>query len=406
MINENLIFFHYLVSFISLVILTRSLVKDSRSFFLNYITYLLGFGVLYFSLPSIITLTTMESPVEALPETINFTAYIGLYFNVVFLFAYIYSLKKNQINTKDYKYKNIKLNTLVLMFGLFIFFFVIVLLVLNSPKIISIYGHRRLQADLDQYFNSVFKVYFISIIQIMITGFLFLTSKKKKYLLLYLPFILYGFVLSDRDFIFKGAIFIAASYSLTGLKIKLKYIVAFLTGLVLIGVARSYSLNNPRSLIIASYEFLFTWSTTHLIVESPESSDLLSSIIYSISKASFPGTYQFFFGEYRHYHEVITKNNPLIAGLAGSVVSETLSFKNNFVTFFAPIIISFYGLFLNKFLKYNFLFTKILFIISILFIHSIIRFTFLEYAFYPVFIMIFFGFWIFNIDLKNKKHVL
>ena len=174
--------------------------------------------------------------------------------------------------------------------------------------------------------------------------------------------------------------------------------------LILIGLLRSGTFDSTRFIFQLSGEFLMTWSTTHLIIESSDKINFLSSLGFAISKASIPGFYDFLFGDYKHYHEIITVNNPLIAGLGGSVVAEALSYKNNFITFIMPILVVTYGFAMNLLLRSKFYSGKIFFILSILLIHSVIRFTFLENAFYPIFLICFLGFWVIHIDFQiNKK---
>ena len=208
-------------------------------------------------------------------------------------------------------------------------------------------------------------------------------------------------LISDRDFLLKGFLLLVILYTIIGHKIKGKYLVFFPALLVAVGLLRGGFFDSTRFLIQSSSEFLFTWSTTHLIIESPDKMDVLTALSFSLYKVTLPGVYEFLFGEYKHYHEIITVNNPLIAGLGGSVVSEALSFKNNFITVVMPFAIIFYGFTMNKLLRLKFYSGKIIFILSILLMHSVIRFTFLENAFYPVFLIWFFGFWVIWIDFKS-----
>ena len=272
---------------------------------------------------------------------------------------------------------------------------------INLDYIISIYGNRRLQANFDQLLNTKYKIYFLYNYLVIVTSFLVLTTKKIKYLLLSLPFLLLAILISDRDFLLKGFLLLVILYTIIGHKIKGKYLVFFPALLVAVGLLRGGFFDSTRFLIQSSSEFLFTWSTTHLIIESPDKMDVLTALSFSLYKVTLPGVYEFLFGEYKHYHEIITVNNPLIAGLGGSVVSEALSFKNNFITVVMPFAIIFYGFTMNKLLRLKFYSGKIIFILSILLMHSVIRFTFLENAFYPVFLIWFFGFWVIWIDFKS-----
>jgi len=392
--------YHLITIIISLFFLFRRYKNDPYNFLLNYNTYLLVFAVLYFSLPSMINLSTMMSPVTTSEDTIIFSSKVGLYFHLIFLLGFLMTnnLKHNSLK-KVYLTKN---SLIIVSFsGFIISLYMFLLIMINLDYIISIYGNRRLQANFDQLLNTKYKIYFLYNYLVIVTSFLVLTTKKIKYLLLSLPFLLLAILISDRDFLLKGFLLLVILYTIIGHKIKGKYLVFFPALLVAVGLLRGGFFDSTRFLIQSSSEFLFTWSTTHLIIESPDKMDVLTALSFSLYKVTLPGVYEFLFGEYKHYHEIITVNNPLIAGLGGSVVSEALSFKNNFITVVMPFAIIFYGFTMNKLLRLKFYSGKIIFILSILLMHSVIRFTFLENAFYPVFLIWFFGFWVIWIDFKS-----
>ena len=395
--------YHLIIIIISLFFLFKRYKNDQINFFLNYHTYLLIFAIFYFSLPSMVNLSTMTSPVNASENTIILSSKLGFYFHFIFLLGFLATKKLKYYSIKK-TYLTKSTHNILFFLALVISIYILVLILINFDYIISIYGDRRSQADFDQILNIKYKIYLFFSYQTIVISFLVLTTKKLKYFLLTLPFIFLSILISDRDFLLKCFLFLILLYSLLEYKIKGRYLVFFPLLLILIGLLRSGTFDTNRFLIQSSGEFLMTWSTTHLIIESNDKMNFFSSLFYSLSKAGFPGLYDNLFGEYKHYHEIITYNNPLIAGLGGSVVAETLSYKNNFITTIMPILVVLYGFVMNKFLRLNLYSTKIFFILSILLIHSVIRFTFLENAFYPIFIIGSFGFWIIFIDIKLLKN--
>lgn len=401
-----ILFGHYFILIFGTYSIIRKYRKDPVGVYLNYISYLFILGIFYFTVPSLISLETMISPVNASEDTIIYSAQTGLYFNSIFFLGFLFSFNNKYILIRNYTDKNIQLKKCLQILGALIFLFFILLFIFKADSIISAFGQRRLQADLDYIFNSTYKVYLLGIIQILIISYLFLTTSKKRYLFYYLPFVIYGFLLSDRDFIFNGLLVTVLCFSKVGIKINPKYIIFGILTIFLIGILRSYSvLNNPRVYMIAIGEFIYTWSTTHLIIESSQQTNILESIVYAVSKLGIPGFYNLIFDQYSHYSVVVSENNPIVGtGLGGSVVSEALSYKNNFILFLYPLILVIYGLFLNYVCRNKFLTTSILFIISIIMLRSIIRFSLIDYIFYPFSIIIFYGFWLILVDVKNYNN--
>ena len=219
--------YHLITIIISLFFLFRRYKNDPYNFLLNYNTYLLVFAVLYFSLPSMINLSTMMSPVTTSEDTIIFSSKVGLYFHLIFLLGFLMTnnLKHNSLK-KVYLTKN---SLIIVSFsGFIISLYMFLLIMINLDYIISIYGNRRLQANFDQLLNTKYKIYFLYNYLVIVTSFLVLTTKKIKYLLLSLPFLLLAILISDRDFLLKGFLLLVILYTIIGHKIKGKYLVFFL----------------------------------------------------------------------------------------------------------------------------------------------------------------------------------
>ena len=392
---------HFMVVMVSIVLLCARFQVRNSALFLNYSTYLIVFGIFYISLPSIITTVTGVSLVGSSKNTIEYAAIVGLYFNCIFFLFFYFSTKKPshifEIQpgiAPTYKLFAIAASAFI---GLYVLFF----LLKDAPQLMDIYNNRRLQANYDNLLIQTFKVYFFSKIQIICISFLILTTKNMKYLGFFAPFLVLDIVLSGRDLIFSFMVLAIVLSGLLQRNINIAYLLGVTIVLLLMGVLRSNNVLEWSDAEMAVGEFMYTWTTTHLIIESDAVNDWQSMFVFSSFKIFPGGTYEALFGPYKHYHHVIVDGNPFLWGLAGSVVSEALSFKSYLAIMVVPLIMVAYGCLINSLLRINLVFTKILFLLSILYIHPIVRFTFFEHILYPFYLVLFFGFWIIFYDLRR-----
>jgi hypothetical protein len=405
--NEYLELLHYTLICLSLFLLLNRFQKKNSELFLDYSTYLLIFGLFYFSIPSIVAVSSGVSLIGSSMQTIEYTAFIGLYFNSIFLLFFYISTKsdKCKLAFNFQLTSSSSIRKLVISLTSLIAIYVMFILVKDLTYLTDIYNNRRLQADYDYILMSVFKMYFLSKIQIILISYLFFTTKKMKYLVYFAPFLLIDILLSGRDLLFAFILLTFMMLAFLQSKLTIKYILLPIVALIFIGIIRSNNVLEWSDIVMALGEFNYTWATTHIIYDSNVINDWKSMLVYSFFKIFPGGVYQIIFGEYNHYHEVITRDNPFAHGLAGSVISEALSFKNIVITSITPILIALYGYLINSLLKIDSVFSKTLFIVAILYIHPIIRFTFYEYIFYPFYLMIFFGLWIALLDSKRVKRI-
>ena len=108
-----------------------------------------------------------------------------------------------------------------------------------------------------------------------------------------------------------------------------------------------------------------------------------------------------FFGQYLSYTSISTDANPLGWGLAGSIVAEAISFKDTTVLILYPLIMVVYGYCINVILKTKTMSGYILFIVALMYIQQMFRYSFMEFAFYPFYNVIFVGFWVVVLDLMH-----
>jgi hypothetical protein len=405
--NEYLELLYYALIFLSLFFLWNRFQKKNSELFLDYSTYLLIFGLFYISIPSIVTVSSGISLVGSSIQTIEYAAFVGLYFNSIFLLFFYISTKNNKCKLA-FNFQltsNSSIRRLIISLTFLIALYVVFILAKDSTYLTDIYNNRRLQADYDYILMSVFKIYFLSKIQIILISYLFFTTKKMKYLIYFVPFLLVDILLSGRDLLFAFMLLVFIMLAFLQSKLKIKYMLLPVVALIFIGVIRSNNVIEWSDIEMVLGEFNYTWATTHIIYDSNVVNDWKSMLVYSFFKIFPGGVYQIIFGEYNHYHEVITRDNPFAHGLSGSVISEALSFKNIVITSITPVLIVLYGYLINSLLRIDSVFSKTLFVIAILYIHPIIRFTFYEHIFYPFYLMIFFGLWIALLDYRRVKRI-
>lgn len=106
--------------------------------------------------------------------------------------------------------------------------------------------------------------------------------------------------------------------------------------------------------------------------------------------------------KYVSYNQIVVDNNPLGWGLAGSVVAEALSFRSGLATFAFPFLVSFYAFTVNVFLRSKTYTGFIVFIVAVVYVRDIFRYSFLEIAMYPFYVVFFIGFLIPLLDMFNR----
>ncbi|MCF6330978.1 MAG: hypothetical protein L3I99_05465 [Sulfurimonas sp.] len=156
-------------------------------------------------------------------------------------------------------------------------------------------------------------------------------------------------------------------------------------------------------------EFLFTYSSAFLILDASYQSNITEVLLHSLGKIFLINPYDIFVNSvYVDYKSAMSNLNPLAdrMGLGGSLLTEIIAFKNIFVIVLIPFFLVFYGFIINYFLKSNLLWLKIYGILFILFIFNFFRGSMFDHLFYPFQLMLYFGIWIFVLDviyIKNKR---
>ena len=384
--------------------------RNAQAFFLNYFFYILFFSLFYISLPICVALISGTSAVFASEQTISVTANIGTYFVFVFLLSYIISVDKS---FKLERIARIRMRWIIFLSKIIvtsIALYVCFILMIHLTDILAIYGRRGQQANFSYYLETTYKIKSLFMVSILLISHLFLSQKKDNYLLLLLPFIGYDLIFSGRTYLFGILILFFILKVIQRRLFKLTHVVMALLLVASISAFRNSSQGDfeLERFILIFYEFIYTFSSAHLMYESPLSQDFLYSVNYGFFRILPSPVYSLFFGDYVSYSQITGDANPLGWGLAGSLVAEAISFKNLFITMIFPFFIVIYGVFMNYLFRSKTYSGVILFIISLIYLQQILRYSFFELASYPFYIVLFFGFHIILIDLyilkRNKEY--
>ena len=402
-----LLVFHSIILIASVVSLMFAYSKNYQKVVLNSFSYLLLFGVLYLSIPSIVFLYSHTSPLIGVidKDDLNYVSSVSLYTIIFFLISFLISFKLS------FKVKEINLNVgmglkyLVLTAVVVIVTYVIAILILNYDTLVEIYGNRRLQSDFNQILISKYKLYFLMNMLIIFILFLYFVTKKYTYLIFLAPYLLIDVMLSSRYIMLELMILstIIGAYHKKFLNIKTFFFIFLI--LIGIGLTRSTNINNIN-LDESLLEFLFTYSASFLLLDSSFQSNIIDTLAHAISKLFLFNPYELLTNEtYVSYKSTMGELNPNkdTMGIGGSLIAEIISFKDLIVVGMIPICISLYAFLINYFLRSSSLWLRIYGILFILFIFNFFRGSMFEHIFYPFYLMFYFGFWIFMIDVLNSN---
>jgi len=407
-----IVFLHALIWLLASVVFIVRYKRNPQGFYLNYLFYLLFFGLFYISLPSIISLLTSFSHVGASVDTISITAVIGLYFVTVFLIGYTISKDKNvsinSVNIHRFKSLLFIIRFLATILSVYIAYVVM----LNFQHIMSVPDVRGVKSNLYTLLDSQYKIMAIFSFHVLLVIYLFFQLKKLKYVLFLSPYVLLELLLSGRTYIFL-VFFLFFIFSILKNKIlSIKFVAIILLAIVGIGVLRVPGDFQMEYLLLIFYEFIFTWTTVHLVFESGLTQGFSDSVVYGVMRFFPSFFYSYIFGEYMSYTKISGDANPLGWGIGGSIVAEAISYKNTLIIFLYPVVIVAYGFSMNWLLRMNYVTGKIIFVLAILQIQQLFRYSFSEFALYPFYMVFFLGFYIIATDLyylatvKDRKTII
>ena len=403
----NLLLFLFII-----YILIKKYTINAQFVILNSFTYFLFYSLFYLLIPSILIDYTRITPFgEEIGNNILYTSWISFYITLIFLIAFILTSKINLNSVTNLKQTNKYILLIIKGLLWIVFLYIIGILLSNYEHLMHIYGNRRLQADFNSILLNKYKVYGLFSVQIILVCFMYLMHNKYKYKYLFflMPFIFVDVLLSSRYLIVMSLLLSIILLSYNKIYIKIKTIILLLLVLILFGILRSSSLENMH-LEDGLLEFLFTYASSFLILSSSYTASISDTFLHSIGNIFLLNPYDIFASDsYINYKTVMSELNPFAdrMGLGGSLLTEIIAFKNNIIIMLIPIWLIFYGFVINFFLKNEFLWFRIYGILFLLLIFSFFRGSMFDNLFYPLRLMLFFGFWIFLLDvIKYKKSTI
>lgn len=405
-----ILFLFFSLIFTIVFVLLRAYIKNANNVIFNPFSYLLFFGLLYLCIPSIYFLIFYSSPLIGTLDvnTVNYTASISIYFMIIFLLGFLLSIRY-AINPKELPVTLDKRILIILkIVTLLIVLYILFILVINYSILFEIYGNRRLQADFNTVLINKYKVYFLFNILCIIIAFLVLATKKNIHIIYLFPFVVIDILLSSRYLILITIIFTLLMLAYNKYYIKITHLVISVIFLVFLGLIRSTHLENIE-LIQSIYEFLFTYSAAFLIIDdNTYQANILDVLLFSVGKLCLIDITNFFsINGFTDYRVIMSELNPLSdrMGLGGSLIAEIISFKSKIIIGLIPIYLALYAFLINYFLRSDILWLRIYGVLFILFIFSFFRGAMFDHLLYPLYLMIYFGFWIFAFDVIRQNKI-
>lgn len=371
-------------------------VKRKEQLFLSYSTFSLFLVLFYILVPAILQSVTGLSLVNASASVISYTTsyaviFVAIHFSVVFIWNMLYKNYSCQIP----KSSNRLSVTIVFMVIAPLIIYVSFVVVLNISDIINAYGHRSLQSSINNLLETKYKIKPLFVVVVMYVSFACLLARRLVYTFCLAPFFVLDLLLAGRLYMFSSLMTVVV------LAFFLKRNVRIIpVGIVVLLIA---SFSVLRAVLATGEfqvgyffqmlgEFVNTWEVVNLIASSQQSIEVYDSFLYSFLRVFPSPYYTTFIGDYYSYTNISSSANPLDYGLAGSIIAEPLSFKSNIMLFLFPIIFSIFSCAVDMLRYGNSYSSKVLFVLFMIYSLPIFRFSFLEFAMYPIYNLIWLGF--------------
>jgi hypothetical protein len=380
-----------LITVVTLVFLFFRYKKNNLFEAANPYSVFLSLSVFYILFPSLFTFFFAYSPVNATENIVIASAY-AVYFHCIILFfalvspgpdRTLFAMVKGGIKARQLE--NIVTVTGGMAVAAFVFIFV------SNLGDISNLSHSR--ADLSKFtevLNNEFKLKNI-INYICVFVVLKIMLIRRLWPLIFLvPIVVLDIFLMGRIFMFQAAI--TALFCLAILKknvsISTLISLALLIGSIAV-LRKGFDSIDASQLVQIPLEFLLTFSNAHLVLASNEAANLGTSLLFSLFRIMPSFVYNNLFGEYVSVTAIAGNANPLDYGLAGHVVAEGLVFKNTAFSILFPFLVAFYLFFISWFLRRKTLSSFVVYILFLCYAQQIMRYSFLEFALYPFYFLIF-----------------
>ncbi|MGI2821356.1 hypothetical protein [Vibrio fluvialis] len=408
--NNNILLFVLFFLILFQVVVSICFVKRSKQFVFLNVFFIINFlSIFYISLPAFIQLSTGISLVNASVKTITMTASYGAYFICVILIFSILNLKFFPINPSfslqlNLGRRGILTFSFLSLISLFTLSFLIILI--NLPEAVSLWGNRPLQSQFNEMLQGVYKLNVLFYGQVIFILFFCLKRNDLRYFLLLLPYVILDLILLGKLYIFFVLVSTVVTSSLLGRRLnllKLGLLLLLISSLAVLRTVLRTGQFEVSYLLQILGEFINTWEVSNLIYISVEKQDVLSSLLYSVTRVLPSIYYDTFVGSYYSYTNISTNLNNLDYGLAGNLVAESLAFGFPYM-YFSPVFICVLFSFVGILPRLRKLSAVVLYVLVCIYILPMFRYSFYEFIFYPLFLLALFAIPYILLDLKNVRY--
>lgn len=367
--------------------------RNRRSAYLNIHFYVSILTIFYLLVPALLGISLDYSLGYFQLDTHVQANTLCFYFSSTILISYLFSKDKEFVCDRIEKYKFTQSIILIRYLILMIAVYVVIVLFLHIQEILSAQS-RAVKSALITEIEARYKIKALFVILVLLVSYLAVEKRKLSCLYPLIPYIVFDLLLSDRSYIFGAFVifFLISAFIYKPLKVR--------TGVVFVGLVLSIAVfRNPEAfklyhLLHLLGEFVNTWSTLLLTIESDTKHSLLESVTFFLLRAFPFSPYEQLFGEYQSWTVIPADNKSVGYGLAGSILGEVASFQNLAASAIFPLAFTIYLQIINKLLYSYTIFGFLVFIITVLYLQQIFRYSFFEIGLYPFYVVIFYGFFL------------
>ncbi|MBH0015102.1 O-antigen polymerase [Pseudoalteromonas sp. NGC95] len=388
-------------------------VKRNVAVWLNPFFYFIVLFIIYCLLPSLIFYYFEYNPSNANDITILKNLNYVIYNGYVFFFFSLFILFKKE-NVKTIRLLNVNTKFIIKVWLLFVFIYLLLFLI-TSPSIISLWQSRRVSADYWADFNSQYKFVTFSYMVISAVTYSVIKEGKPHLLFLLIPFVFFDILTTSRSlllFCLLGFVFnwVAVGRKPPNLTVFICSIllisIEFVRGLFAWGELAAY---DSILITLMPKEALNTTMSSFIVMESNVKVESLPFLFEVISNFFRPGVFSGLYADsISSFRDILDAESQFEFGLGGSMLSEIYALDSTLIYYLFPFIVCAFFWGIHKVSeKLNFL-GIILNLYLITQIYSMYRIGFFVSVPNIIYYIIysFSWYWILSILLRNKNQVI
>lgn len=382
--------------------LLRSFLRNTAGTLINPLFWLLLYSIFYLLLPLLYVDFAIEATGLSFEAQSIHKAYIwSIWYVLIF---YLFYLKSSPIVCE---FSDLSPSVTAYKCSLVVYWVILLLLILiillYVPSIYAVREDRGAALNLYEVtINSRFKLRILIYCHYITMFILFWKDTKLRWLLPCILYILIDYSHGGRTVSLMTLTF---CYFLVVLKYKRIFLLLILVcvmSLIFLGVLqRSTSTDFIWQLYMAGAEFSNTYLTTIYLSENDILFDGWSYFVVSLSKIFPGGVVDKLLGFGEWYGNDLSECIGLGYGLAGNIITEALIYGGPFFSFFQPIFIGLFCLLINRMKWRKSLFGFLYTLLISVSMQNVVRSYFWGFILYPISILIFYQFYLYNDYRKN-----